>query len=209
MLSRRIVPCLDVRDGRVVKGVRFQMLRDAGDPAELSARYEAEGADELVFLDITASHEERDIMLDVVRRTAEQVFMPLTVGGGIRTLEDIRELLLAGSDKVSINSAAPRNPQFVADAARRAQKNQRRRNFFRQDHGVVSCAADHPMRFAARVPNCVFGLPRQHWVHRYRGLIQKHAVAHRKTALRRDILRRLNQCICGVGTNRIRAVAHV
>jgi cyclase len=103
----------------VVKGTNFVNLRDAGDPVEVAARYEREGADELVFLDITASHEERDIMLDIVRRTAEQVFMPLTVGGGIRTLEDIRTLLLAGSDKVSINSAAVRNPQLVHEAARR------------------------------------------------------------------------------------------
>ena len=102
-----------------MKGTNFVNLRDAGDPVEVAARYEAEGADELVFLDITASHEGRDIMLDVVRRTAEQVFMPLTVGGGIRTMEDIRALLNAGSDKVSINSAAVKNPQFVADAARR------------------------------------------------------------------------------------------
>src|SRR5919201_1754553 len=119
MLTKRIIPCLDVDRGRVVKGTNFLHLRDAGDPVEVAARYEQEGADELVFLDITASHEGRDIMLDVVRRTAEQVFMPLTVGGGIRTLEDIRQLLLAGSDKVSINSAAVKNPQFVQDAARR------------------------------------------------------------------------------------------
>jgi imidazole glycerol-phosphate synthase subunit HisF len=119
MLAKRVIPCLDVNLGRVVKGTKFLNLRDAGDPVEVAARYEAEGADELVFLDITASHEERDIMLDVVRRTAEQVFMPLTVGGGIRTLEDIRALLNAGSDKVSINSAACRNPEFVREAARR------------------------------------------------------------------------------------------
>ncbi|MCI0492369.1 MAG: imidazole glycerol phosphate synthase subunit HisF [Planctomycetes bacterium] len=119
MLAKRVIPCLDVNRGRVVKGTNFVNLRDAGDPVEVAARYEREGADELVFLDITASHEERDIMLDIVRRTAEQVFMPLTVGGGIRTLEDIRTLLLAGSDKVSINSAAVRNPQLVHEAARR------------------------------------------------------------------------------------------
>jgi cyclase len=119
MLAKRVIPCLDVDRGRVVKGTNFVNLRDAGDPVEVAARYEKEGADELVFLDITASHEGRDIMLDVVRRTAEQVFMPLTVGGGIRTLDDIRQLLLAGSDKVSINSAAVKNPQFVEDAARR------------------------------------------------------------------------------------------
>src|SRR5437868_6326464 len=119
MLAKRVIPCLDVDRGRVVKGTKFVELRDAGDPVEVAARYEAEGADELVFLDITASHEGRDIMLDVVRRTAEQVFMPLTVGGGIRTIEDIRALLNAGSDKVSINSAACKDPQFVAEAARR------------------------------------------------------------------------------------------
>jgi cyclase len=110
---------LDVDRGRVVKGTNFVNLRDAGDPVQVAARYEKEGADELVFLDITASHEGRDIMLDVVRRTAEQVFMPLTVGGGIRTLDDIRGLLLAGCDKVSINSAAVKDPQFVFEAARR------------------------------------------------------------------------------------------
>jgi cyclase len=119
MLAKRVIPCLDVDRGRVVKGVNFLQLRDAGDPVEVAARYEREGADELVFLDITASHEDRGIMIDVVRRTAEQVFMPLTVGGGIRTLDDIRDLLRAGCDKVSINSAACRNPQFVRDAARR------------------------------------------------------------------------------------------
>jgi cyclase len=119
MLAKRVIPCLDVDRGRVVKGTNFVNLRDAGDPVEVAARYEKEGADELVFLDIAASHEGRDIMLDVVRRTAEQIFMPLTVGGGIRTIEDIRQLLLAGSDKVSINSAAVKNPQFVEDAARR------------------------------------------------------------------------------------------
>src|SRR5213080_1280821 len=119
MLASRVIPCLDVDRGRVVKGTNFVNLCDAGDPVAVAARYEEEGADELVFLDITASHEGRDIMLDVVRRTAEQVFMPLTVGGGIRTIDDIRALLNAGCDKVSINSAACKNPQFVADAARR------------------------------------------------------------------------------------------
>ena len=119
MLAKRVIPCLDVDRGRVVKGTNFVNLRDAGDPVQVAARYEVEGADELVFLDITASHEGRDIMLDVVRRTAEQVFMPLTVGGGVRTLDDIRALLNAGSDKVSINSAACRDPEFVAQAARR------------------------------------------------------------------------------------------
>src|SRR3990172_6636265 len=119
MLAKRIIPCLDVHAGRVVKGVNFVNLRDAGDPVEVARRYEVEGADELVFLDITASHEQRDIILDVVRRTPEVVFMPLTVGGGIRTLEDIRALLSAGSDKVSIIPAACRNPEFVHQAARR------------------------------------------------------------------------------------------
>jgi cyclase len=119
MLAKRIIPCLDVDRGRVVKGTNFVNLRDAGDPVEVAARYEEEGADELVFLDITASHEGRDIILDVVRRTAEVVFMPLTVGGGIRDLDDIRDLLSAGCDKVSINSAACRDPQFVRHAARR------------------------------------------------------------------------------------------
>lgn len=119
MLAKRVIPCLDVDRGRVVKGTNFLNLRDAGDPVQVASRYESEGADELVFLDITASHEERDIMLDVVSRTAEQVFMPLTVGGGIRTLEDIRTLLKAGSDKVSINSAACKEPDFVRQAALR------------------------------------------------------------------------------------------
>jgi len=119
MLAKRVIPCLDVDAGRVVKGTNFVNLRDAGDPVEVAARYEQEGADELVFLDITASHQRRDILLDVVRRTAEVVFMPLTVGGGIRTLEDIRTLLAAGCDKVSINSAACRSPDFVRQAARR------------------------------------------------------------------------------------------
>ncbi len=119
MLAKRVIPCLDVDRGRVVKGTNFLQLRDAGDPVEVASRYEQEGADELVFLDITASHEGRDIILDVVQRTAEVIFMPLTVGGGIRSLDDIRALLNAGSDKVSINSAACRNPQFVSQAARR------------------------------------------------------------------------------------------
>jgi imidazole glycerol-phosphate synthase subunit HisF len=119
MLAKRVIPCLDVDRGRVVKGTKFLNLRDAGDPVEVASRYEAEGADELVFLDITASHEGRAIMLDVVRRTAEVVFMPLTVGGGIRSLDDIRALLNAGSDKVSINSAAVLDPEFVRQAARR------------------------------------------------------------------------------------------
>jgi imidazole glycerol-phosphate synthase subunit HisF len=117
MLKARIIPCLDVKDGRVVKGVKFVNLRDAGDPVEIAKAYDAAGADELCFLDITASHENRGIILDVVRSTAEQCFMPLTVGGGVRSLDDIRKLLLAGADKVSINTAAVTNRQFVADAA--------------------------------------------------------------------------------------------
>ncbi|MCA8999988.1 MAG: imidazole glycerol phosphate synthase subunit HisF, partial [Planctomycetaceae bacterium] len=117
MLAKRIIPCLDVHAGRVVKGVNFLNLRDAGDPVDVASRYEAEGADELVFLDITASHEQRDTIIDVVARTSEVCFMPLTVGGGIRTLEDVRRLLLAGCDKVSINSAAVTNPEFIREAA--------------------------------------------------------------------------------------------
>ncbi len=119
MLAKRIIPCLDVDRGRVVKGTNFVHLRDAGDPVEVASRYDLEGADELVFLDITASHEEREILWDVVRRTAEVCFMPLTVGGGIRSLDDIRALLNAGADKVSINSAAVRDPGLVFRAARR------------------------------------------------------------------------------------------
>jgi imidazole glycerol-phosphate synthase subunit HisF len=119
MLTKRIIPCLDVKDGRVVKGTRFVDLRDAGDPVEVAARYDLEGADELVFLDITATHERRRIMIDVVARTAEQAFMPLTVGGGIRSLEDIRDLLRAGADKVSLNTAAVREPDLLRRAAER------------------------------------------------------------------------------------------
>ena len=122
MLAKRVIPCLDVHAGRVVKGVNFVNLRDAGDPVEIAAGYEAQGADEVVFLDITASHEGRDTMRDVVSRTSEVCFMPLTVGGGIRTLEDIRTLLAAGCDKVSINSAAVTDPEFVAAAALRFGK---------------------------------------------------------------------------------------
>ena len=117
MLKMRVIPCLDVKDGRVVKGVNFVDLVDAGDPVEQARVYDREGADELTFLDITASHENRDTIYDVVRRTAEQVFMPLTVGGGVRAVEDIRKLLLAGADKVSINTAAIHRPEFVQEAA--------------------------------------------------------------------------------------------
>jgi cyclase len=119
MLCKRVVPCLDVHGGRVVKGVRFLDLRDAGDPVEAALAYDAQGADELVFLDITASHEERAIMLDVVRRTAEGIYMPLTVGGGIRSIEDIRTLLRAGADKVSLNTAALARPELIREAAQR------------------------------------------------------------------------------------------
>jgi cyclase len=117
MLKIRVIPCLDVKDGRVVKGVNFVDLVDAGDPVEQAALYDAEGADELCFLDITASHEDRATIFDVVARTAARCFMPLTVGGGVRTVDDIRKLLLAGADKVSINTAAVKNPEFVREAA--------------------------------------------------------------------------------------------
>src|SRR5476651_487921 len=117
MLKIRIIPCLDVKDGRVVKGINFERLRDAGDPVEQAMIYDAAGADELCFLDITASHENRGTLLDVVRRTADVCFMPLTVGGGVRTLDDIRALLLAGADKVAINTEAVRRPEFVREAA--------------------------------------------------------------------------------------------
>jgi cyclase len=117
MLKVRVIPCLDVKDGRVVKGINFEGLRDAGDPVEQAIIYDKQGADELCFLDITASHENRGTLLDVVHRTAEVCFMPLTVGGGVRTLEDIRALLLAGADKVSVNTAAVSRPEFVKEAA--------------------------------------------------------------------------------------------
>jgi cyclase len=119
MLAKRIIPCLDVRDGRVVKGVRFVDLRDAGDPVEQAVVYDAERADELVFLDITASHERREIVRDMVRRVAETVFIPFTVGGGLRTVDEIREILAAGADKISINSPAVRNPELIGAGAKR------------------------------------------------------------------------------------------
>jgi len=119
MLAKRIIPCLDVKDGRVVKGVQFVELRDAGDPVEAALAYDAQGADELVFLDITASHEDRAIMLDVVRRTAEGIYMPLTVGGGVRSVDDVRRLLRAGADKVSLNTAALERPAVIREAAER------------------------------------------------------------------------------------------
>jgi len=119
MLTKRIIPCLDVKDGRVVKGVKFVDLRDAGDPVEAALAYDAQGADELVFLDITASHEDRSIMLDVVRRTAEVLYIPLTVGGGLRTVDDVRVLLRAGAEKVSFNTAALQRPEVIREAAER------------------------------------------------------------------------------------------
>ncbi len=118
-LKKRIIPCLDVKDGRVVKGINFVQLRDAGDPVAVAEAYDKQGADEIVFLDITASHEKRPILLDIVKATAEKVFMPLTVGGGISSIEDIRELLNAGADKVSLNSSAIKNPQLIKEAAER------------------------------------------------------------------------------------------
>jgi len=119
MLAKRIIPCLDVKNGRVVKGTQFVELKDAGDPVQNAKAYDEQGADEIAFLDITASYEERDILIDIVRRTAEEIFIPLTVGGGVRTLEDIRKLLKAGADKVSINTAAVKDPQFVSRASKR------------------------------------------------------------------------------------------
>src|SRR6266550_5287616 len=119
MLSKRIIPCLDVDRGRVVKGVNFLQLRDAGDPVEVARRYEEDGADELVFLDISASHEGRAILLDVVRRVAEELFMPFTVGGGIRSLDDATRLIQAGAEKVSVNSSAVRHPELVEAVAKR------------------------------------------------------------------------------------------
>ncbi len=119
MVSKRIIPCLDVKDGRVVKGIQFVNLRDAGDPVEVAKKYSEEGADEITFLDITASHEKRKTMIDVVERTASEVFVPLTVGGGLRTVDDVRELLLAGADKVTINTAAITDPEFVRRASDR------------------------------------------------------------------------------------------
>ena len=119
MLAKRIIPCLDVKGGRVVKGTQFVNLKDAGDPVENARAYDEQGADEIAFLDITASHEKRDILLDVVRRAAEEIFIPLTVGGGVRRLEDIRNLLRAGADKVSVNTAAVKDPPFIEKASKR------------------------------------------------------------------------------------------
>ncbi len=169
-LATRVIPCLDVTDGRVVKGIRFVDLRDAGDPVEMAAAYNREGADELVFLDITATSDSRETMVDVVRRTAEQVFMPLTVGGGIRTLEDIRRLLSAGADKVSINSAALRDPELITRGAETfgtqcivvaidAQRNPERARWEVYSHGgrtavgrsVIDWAAEAEQRGAGEI----------------------------------------------------------
>ncbi|MFP6626921.1 MAG: imidazole glycerol phosphate synthase subunit HisF [Deltaproteobacteria bacterium] len=160
MLAKRIIPCLDVKAGRVVKGVNFIGLRDAGDPVECAARYDAEGADELTFLDITASHEKRAIILDIVARTAEQVFMPLTVGGGIVGNEDIRMLLKAGADKVSINTAAVADPDFVASAARR----------YGSQCIVVAVDARHRGRELKLAEDATPGEGRPHWAGTYPGL---------------------------------------
>ena len=145
MLAKRIIPCLDVKDGRVVKGINFVELRDAGDPVESAALYDAQGADELTFLDITASHEKRGIMIDVVLRTAEQVFIPLTVGGGIGTLEKIRALLLAGADKVSVNTAAVRDPEFVQRAAQRFVDAQRSPGDHQSAFSPLTLQPDHTL----------------------------------------------------------------
>lgn len=152
MLTKRIIPCLDVKDGRVVKGKSFLSLRDSGDPVELARRYYEEGADELVFLDITASKEHRDTMAEVVERVADVVFMPLTVGGGLRTVEDMRKMLLSGADKVSINTAAVKNPRLITDGAER---------FGSQ---CVVVAID-----AKRVPGCE---PSRWQVHTYGGSVE-------------------------------------
>ena len=154
MLKTRIIPCLDVKDGRVVKGVRFVDLVDAGDPVEAAKAYDAAGADEMCFLDITASHEGRGILLDVVARTAEACFMPLTVGGGVRTLEDIRALLLAGADKVSINTAAVKNRGFVqgggAEIRRSMHHGRDRREARRRGWRGAALGDLHPWRAASR-----------------------------------------------------------
>jgi imidazole glycerol-phosphate synthase subunit HisF len=173
MLAKRIIPCLDVKAGRVVKGTQFVDLKDAGDPVELAAQYNREGADELVFLDITASHEKRNIMLDVARRTAEQVFIPYTVGGGIRTLLDIREMLKAGADKVSINTAAIQRPELVKEAAEK----------FGSQCVVVAIDAK---RVAARIPLDPLEKPKPAWevyTHGGRNVTGLEAVAWAKTVV--------------------------
>lgn len=150
MLTKRIIPCLDVNGGRVVKGVEFVNLRDAGDPVEVARRYNQEGADELCFLDITASHEKRKTILDIVEKTASEIFMPLTVGGGVRSIEDIRNLLLAGADKVAINTAAIERPAFVREAV----------DFFGSQCIVVSIDAKQIRHGTSGVPR---GNPRDVW----------------------------------------------
>jgi Histidine biosynthesis protein len=152
MLKVRVIPCLDVKDGRVVKGVRFVELKDAGDPVEIAKAYDAAGADELCFLDITASHEDRGILLDVVRRTADQCFMPLTVGGGVRSIADIRSLLLAGGDKVSINTAAIRSwsPKPRANSAPNALSSPSMPSAFRPLAATRRTSSCSPMAGAAR-----------------------------------------------------------
>ncbi|MEK6718235.1 MAG: imidazole glycerol phosphate synthase subunit HisF [candidate division NC10 bacterium] len=168
MLTKRIIPCLDVREGRVVKGTQFVNLRDAGDPVEVAALYDREGADELIFLDIAASHERRRIMIDVVARTAEQAFMPLTVGGGIRTLEDIRGLLQAGADKVSLNTAAVQDPDLI------------RRSAERFGSQCIVLAIDAKRRAESREPRAETGLSRLAWevyIHGGRTPTGKDAVA--------------------------------
>lgn len=152
MFSKRIIPCLDVKDGRVVKGVSFVNLRDAGDPVENAVFYDEQGADELVFLDITASHEKRNIILDVVARTAEEVFMPFTVGGGIKDIDDIRALLKAGSDKVSINTAAVKDPDFIRRAAEK----------FGSQCIVVAVDAKRCLGPAGKAPDWANGYPELH-----------------------------------------------
>jgi imidazole glycerol-phosphate synthase subunit HisF len=147
VLAKRVIPCLDVKDGRVVKGVRFVDLRDAGDPVEAALAYDVQGADELVFLDITASHEERDVMLDVVRRTAAGIYMPLTVGGGVRTVDDVRQLLRAGADKVSLNTAALARPELIREAAERFGS---QCIVVASDARRVSRGASPPVDFASR-----------------------------------------------------------
>ena len=159
MLTKRIIPCLDVKDGRVVKGVNFLGLRDAGDPVEVAKIYDTHQADEIVFLDITASYEKRKIILDVVKKTAEQVFMPLTIGGGINEIEDIRDLLNAGADKISLNTAAVKNPKLITEAAKRfgsqcivvaidAKRNENKKNWDVYIHGGRTPTEKEAVRWA-------------------------------------------------------------
>jgi Imidazoleglycerol-phosphate synthase len=146
VLTKRIIPCLDVKDGRVVKGVQFVNLRDAGDPVELAALYDEAGADELVFLDISASHEGRETMVDVVRQTASRIAIPFTVGGGIRTVEDMKRLLRAGADKVSINTSAVRNPRLIAEGRAVRQPVHRRGHRCPLESGHGALGSLHPWR---------------------------------------------------------------